>query len=82
MFFVYLVSVFLSFILASHIRDLNREEIKKWTDNKDKYVIYVLLLSVFIWPIALIIAMIMIIMDMISELLDDIKEMIKDIFSL
>lgn len=82
MFFVYLVSVFLSFILASHIRDLNREEIKKWTDNKDKYVIYVLLSSVFIWPFALIISIIMIIVDMIGELLNDIKEMIKDVFSL
>lgn len=82
MFFIYLVSVFLSFILASHIRDLNREEIKKWTDNKDKYAIYVLLSSVFIWPFALIISIIMIIVDMIGELLNDIKEMIKDVFSL
>lgn len=82
MFFVYLVSVIISFALAVNIWDWNKEEIKEWENNKDRYVIYILLSSVFIWPFALIISIIMIIVDMISELLDDIKGMIKDIFSL
>lgn len=82
MFFIYLLSVILSLARAVNIRDWNKEEIKKWTDNEDKYAIYVLLSSVFIWPIALIIVMIVSIIDIVSGLLDDVKEMIKGIFGL
>ena len=72
----------MAFRYANIIWTTKDEEIKKWEANLYKYVIYILLSSVFIWPFSFFILLIPLFILAIYSIFKDSYEMIKDIFNL
>ena len=61
MLLMYIVSVLMAYFIAIGIRDVYGGDIMNWEDKVYKYVIYILLSSIFIWPISFLILLIWIV---------------------
>lgn len=82
MLLMYIISVFMAYFIAIGIRDVYGNEIIKWEDKVHKYVIYILLSSILIWPISFLILLIWIVVMTALRFVISIYEMIEDIFNL
>lgn len=82
MLLMYIISVFMAYFIAIGIRGVYGNEIMKWEDKVHKYVIYILLSSIFIWPISFLILLIWIVVMIALRFVISIYEMIEDIFNL
>lgn len=82
MLLMYIVSVFMAYFIAIGIRDVYGGDIMNWEDKVHKYVIYILLSSIFIWPISFLILLIWIVVMTALRFVISIYEMIEDIFNL
>ena len=82
MLLMYIVSVLMAYFVAIGVRDVYGNEIMKWEDKVYKYVIYILLSSIFIWPISFLILLIWIVVMVALQFVISIYEMIEDIFNL
>ena len=82
MLLMYIVSVLMAYFVAIGIREVCGNEIMKWEDRVHKYVIYILLSSILIWPISFLILLIWIVVMTALRFVISIYEMIEDIFNL
>lgn len=82
MLLMYIISVFMAYFIAIGMWDIYGNEIIKWENKLHKYTIYVLLSSIFIWPLSFIILLIWIVVMIALRFVISIYEMIEDIFNL
>lgn len=82
MIWMYIISVIVAYFLATVIWDVRGDDIKIWKCKLEKYVIYILLSSIFIWPFSLLILLIWIIVFVVKDFFVDVYKMIRDIFKL
>jgi len=82
MLLMYIISVLVAYFVAIGIREAYGGDIMNWEDKVCKYVIYILLSSIFIWPISFLILLIWIIVMIAIRFVISIYEMIEDIFNL
>jgi hypothetical protein len=82
MLLIYIVSVLMAYFIAIGMWDVYGNEIMKWENKLHKYIIYILLSSIFIWPISFLILLIWIVVMEALRFVISIYEMIEDIFNL
>lgn len=82
MLLMYIISVLMAYFVAIGMREVYGSEIMKWENKVNKYVIYILLSSIFIWPISFLILLIWIVVMIALRFVISIYEMIEDIFKL
>lgn len=79
---MYIVSVLTAYFIAIGMWDVYGNEIMKWENKLHKYIIYVLLSSIFIWPLSFIILLIWVVVMVALWFVIGVYEMIEDIFKL
>lgn len=82
MLLMYIMSVFTAYFIAIGMWDVYGNEIMKWENKLHKYIIYVLLSSIFIWPLSFIILLIWVVVMVALWFVIGVYEMIEDIFNL
>lgn len=79
---MYIISVLIAYFMAAGMREVYGNEIMKWENKLHKYTVYVLLSSIFIWPLSFIILLIWVVVMVALWFVIGVYEMIEDIFNL
>lgn len=82
MILMYVASVLIAYFIAVGMWNVRGDDIKKWERKLDKYIIYILLSSIFIWPISFLILLVWVIILVVVSFFMGVYEMIEDIFNL